>query len=86
MVEAGAVQDYTFLVGRASPRTSARSSRAPRRPDPARHTIAITALIQAMCEGARRSTSSRDSRVGTFPHELLEENKWLAARYGMRAS
>ena len=21
--------------------------------------------------------------LGTFPHELLEENKWLAARYGL---
>ena len=38
-------------------------------------------------EGALPSTSRPGRQLGDFPAELLEENKWLAARYGIaRAS
>jgi glutamate---cysteine ligase / carboxylate-amine ligase len=45
--------------------------------------VAIAALIQAMAkELCEHFEAGR--KLGTFPAELLEENKWLAARYGMQ--
>jgi carboxylate-amine ligase len=84
MVEAGAIVDYTFLWWdvRAHPNlgtVEVRCCDAQTRLD---HTIAITALIQAMCKELAEHYEA-GSELGTFPHELLEENKWLAARYGL---
>ena len=47
------------------------------------HTVALTALIQAMCKELAEHYEA-GYQLGTFPRELLEENKWLAARYGMQ--
>jgi hypothetical protein len=46
------------------------------------HTVAIAALVQAM---AKELSEHFDQgyQLGTFPAELLDENKWLAARHGM---
>src|SRR5438270_7737219 len=84
MVEAGAVQDYTYLWWDVRPHPNlgtieVRCCDSQTRLD---HTIAITALVQAMC---RELAEHYDAgfELGTFPHELLEENKWLAARYGL---
>ena len=46
------------------------------------HTVALAALIQAMCKELAESYES-GYQLGTFPREVLEENKWLAARYGL---
>ena len=84
MVEAGAVPDYTYLWWDVRPHPNlgtveVRSCDAQTRLD---HTIAITALIQAMAKELCEHFSAGEE-LGTFPAELLEENKWLAARYGM---
>ncbi len=84
MVEAGAVQDYTFLWWDVRPHPNLgtveiRSCDAQTR---LAHTIGITALIQAMCKELAEHYEA-GYELGTFPHELLEENKWLAARYGL---
>jgi glutamate---cysteine ligase / carboxylate-amine ligase len=84
MVESGAVPDYTFLWWdvRPHPRfgtVEVRCCDAQTRLD---HTIAITALIQAMCKELAEHHEA-GYELGTFPHELLEENKWLAARHGL---
>jgi carboxylate-amine ligase len=84
MVEAGAVIDYTFLWWDVRPHPNlgtveVRCCDAQTRLD---HTIAITALIQAMCKELAEHHEA-GYELGTFPHELLEENKWLAARYGL---
>jgi carboxylate-amine ligase len=86
MVEAGAIVDYTFLWWDVRPHPNlgtveVRSCDAQTRLE---HTIAITALIQAMAKELCEHHSS-GLELGTFPAELLEENKWLAARYGMQA-
>jgi glutamate---cysteine ligase / carboxylate-amine ligase len=85
MVEAGAVPDYTYLWWDVRPHPNlgtieVRSCDAQTRLE---HTVAITALIQAM---AKELSDHFDAgyQLGTFPAELLEENKWLAARYGMQ--
>jgi carboxylate-amine ligase len=85
MVEAGAIPDYTFLWWDVRPHPNlgtveVRSCDAQTRLE---HTIAITALIQAMAKELSEHFEAGEE-LGTFPAELLEENKWLAARYGMQ--
>jgi carboxylate-amine ligase len=84
MVEAGAIPDYTFLWWDVRPHPNlgtieVRCCDSQTRLD---HTIAITALIQAMCKELAEHYEA-GFELGSFPHELLEENKWLAARYGL---
>ena len=84
MVEAGAVPDYTFLWWDVRPHpkfgtVEIRSCDAQTRLD---HTVGLVALIQAMCKELSEHYEAGDA-LGTFPQELLEENKWLAARYGL---
>ena len=84
MVRAGAIPDYTYLWWDVRPHPNlgtveVRSCDAQTRLE---HTIAITSLIQAMAkELCEHFEAGQD--LGAFPAELLEENKWLAARYGM---
>jgi glutamate---cysteine ligase / carboxylate-amine ligase len=78
------VQDYTFLWWDVRPHPNLgtieiRCCDAQTRLD---HTIALTALIQAMCKELAEHYEA-GFEFGTFPHELLDENKWLAARYGL---
>jgi glutamate---cysteine ligase / carboxylate-amine ligase len=84
MVEAGAVQDYTFLWWdvRPHPNLGTVEIRSCDAQTDLRHTIGLTALIQAMCKELAEHHEA-GYELGTFPHELLEENKWLAARYGL---
>ena len=84
MVDAGAVADYTYLWWdvRPHPRLGTIEVRCCDAQTRLEHTIAIAALIQAMCKELAEHHEA-GYELGTFPHELLEENKWLAARYGM---
>ncbi|HZO58616.1 MAG TPA: carboxylate-amine ligase [Solirubrobacterales bacterium] len=84
MVTAGAIPDYTYLWWDVRPHPNLgtveiRSCDAQTRLE---HTIAITALIQAMAKELCEHFDAGEA-LGTFPAELLEENKWLAARYGV---
>jgi carboxylate-amine ligase len=84
MVRAGAVPDYTYLWWDVRPHPNlgtveVRSCDAQTRLE---HTIAITALIQAMAKELCEHFAAGE-QLGAFPTELLEENKWLAARYGV---
>jgi carboxylate-amine ligase len=85
MVEAGAVADYTFLWWdvRPHPQLGTIEVRCCDAQTRLRHTIALAALIQAMCKELAEHYEA-GYELGTFPHELLEENKWLAARHGLR--
>jgi carboxylate-amine ligase len=85
MVDAGAITDYTYLWWDVRPHPNlgtveVRSCDAQTRLE---HTIAITALVQAMAKELCEHFSAGEA-LGTFPAELLEENKWMAARYGMQ--
>jgi glutamate---cysteine ligase / carboxylate-amine ligase len=84
MVEAGAVPDYTFLWWDVRPHPKfgtieIRSCDAQTRLE---HTIGLAALIQAMAKELAEHHEA-GYELGAFPHELLEENKWLASRYGL---
>src|SRR3954463_1063024 len=80
MVEAGAVADYTYVWWDVRPHPTrgtveVRSCAAQTR---LTHTVALAALIQAMCRELAESYQS-GYQLGTFPREVLEENKWLPA-------
>jgi carboxylate-amine ligase len=85
MVEAGAVPDYTFLWWDVRPHPNLgtvelRSCDAQTRLE---HTVALTALVQAMAKELAEHHEA-GYQLASYPKELLEENKWLAARYGIQ--
>ncbi len=84
MVEAGAVPDYTFLWWdvRPHPKLGTVEIRCCDSQTRLDHTIALVALIQSMAKELADHYEA-GLELGTFPQELLEENKWLAARYGL---
>ena len=46
------------------------------------HTLGIAALIQAMVkELAEHYEAGKE--LSRYPYEMLDENKWLAARHGL---
>jgi carboxylate-amine ligase len=84
MVEAGTVADYTFVWWdvRPHPNLGTVEVRVCDAQTRLTHTTALAALIQSMCKELAESYES-GYQLGTFPREVLEENKWLAARYGL---
>jgi carboxylate-amine ligase len=86
MVHAGLIDDYTYLWYdvRPHPRLGTVEIRAMDSQTRVEHTIALTALIQTLAkelsEGFRAGVPAPDD-----PVELLDENKWLAARHGLDA-
>jgi glutamate---cysteine ligase / carboxylate-amine ligase len=46
------------------------------------HTLAIAALIQAMVKELAEHYEAGES-LSRYPYEMLDENKWLAARHGL---
>jgi glutamate---cysteine ligase / carboxylate-amine ligase len=84
MVEAGAVPDYTFLWWdvRPHPKLGTIEIRSCDAQTRLEHTVGLAALAQAMAKELAEHYEA-GYELGTFPHELLEENKWLAARYGL---
>jgi glutamate---cysteine ligase / carboxylate-amine ligase len=46
------------------------------------HTLAIAALIQAMVKELAEHYDAGES-LSRYPYEMLDENKWLAARHGL---
>jgi carboxylate-amine ligase len=46
------------------------------------HTLALTALIQAMVKELCEHYDAGE-QLADYPYEMLDENKWLAARHGL---
>jgi glutamate---cysteine ligase / carboxylate-amine ligase len=86
MVRSGLIDDYTYLWYdvRPHPRLGTVEVRAMDSQTRVEHTVALTALIQTL---AKQLTE--DFRAGVkapdYAVEILEENKWLAARHGIEA-
>jgi carboxylate-amine ligase len=84
MEEAGVVEDYTWLWYdvRPHPNLGTVEIRAMDAQTRVEHTLGLAALIQAMVkELAEHFEAGR--RLAHYPHEMLDENKWLAARHGL---
>lgn len=84
MVAAGAIEDYTYLWYDVRPHPSLGTVevRIMDAQTHVEHTLALAALVQAMVrELAEHFTAGR--RLSKYPHEMIDENKWLAARHGL---
>src|SRR6059058_2960392 len=84
MVDTGVMEDYTWLWYdvRPHPNFGTVEIRAMDAQTHVEHTLALAALIQAMVkELAEHYEAGR--QLGAYPYEMLDENKWLAARHGL---
>jgi carboxylate-amine ligase len=84
MVEAGVLSDYTWLWYdvRPHPNFGTVEIRAMDAQTHVEHTLALAALIQAMVKELSEHFEA-GKRLADFPHEMLDENRWLAARHGI---
>jgi glutamate---cysteine ligase / carboxylate-amine ligase len=84
MVDAGVMEDYTWLWFdvRPHPNLGTVEIRAMDAQTRVEHTLGLAALIQAMCKELSEHFDS-GKKLGRFPDEMLDENKWLAARHGL---
>jgi carboxylate-amine ligase len=84
MVDSGAIQDYTFLWYdvRPHPNFGTVEVRAMDAQTRVEHTLALAALIQAMVKELAEHYEA-GSELASYPYEMLDENRWLAARHGL---
>ena len=84
MVEAGVMADHTYLWYDVRPHPSFGTVevRAMDAQTHVQHTLALTALIQAMAKELSEHYEA-GSQLSSSPYEMLDENKWLAARHGL---
>ncbi|HEY8583145.1 MAG TPA: YbdK family carboxylate-amine ligase, partial [Capillimicrobium sp.] len=84
MCSSGTIEDYTWLWYdvRPHPQFGTVEIRAMDCQTRIEHTLAITALVQAMVkELAEHFDEGRE--LTDYPYEMLDENKWMASRHGL---
>jgi carboxylate-amine ligase len=84
MVSSGVMEDYTYLWYdvRPHPKLGTVEIRACDAQTRVEHTLGLAALIQAMVkELADHFEAGR--HLGEYPWQMLDENRWLAARHGL---
>jgi carboxylate-amine ligase len=87
MVNSKVIGDYTYLWYdvRPHPNFGTVEVRCMDSQTRVEHTLAIAALIQAMVkELAEHYEAGKE--LSRYPYEMLDENKWLAARHGLAGS
>jgi carboxylate-amine ligase len=84
MIETGAIKDYTYLWFdvRPHPTLGTVEIRAMDAQTRVEHTLAMAALIQAMAKELSEAYDA-GTELSRLDHEMLEEDKWLAARHGL---
>jgi carboxylate-amine ligase len=84
MTETKVIPDYTWLWYdvRPHPNFGTVEIRATDAQTRVEHTLAIAALIQAMVKELAEHYEAGKS-LSRYPYEMLDENKWLAARHGL---
>jgi carboxylate-amine ligase len=84
MEEAGVIKDHTWLWYdvRIHPGFGTVEIRACDAQTRVEHTLALTALTQAMVRELAEHHRS-GAELQDYPPEMLDENKWLAARHGL---
>jgi glutamate---cysteine ligase / carboxylate-amine ligase len=84
MVRSGVMEDYTYLwydvrphpvLGTVEVRVCDGQTRV-------EHTLGLAALIQAMVKELAEHFDS-GQQLSDYPYQMLDENKWLAARHGL---
>src|SRR6476661_3010267 len=84
MIESGVMEDYTYLWYdvRPHPNFGTVEIRACDSQTRVEHTLALAALIQAMVRELAIHFEE-GKHLGEYPWQMLDENKWLAARHGL---
>jgi glutamate---cysteine ligase / carboxylate-amine ligase len=84
MMRAGVIEDYTWLWYdvRPHPQFGTVEIRAMDSQTRVEHTIALTALVQAMVKELAEHYDQHRTFTD-YPWEMLDENKWLASRHGL---
>ena len=84
MVASKAIADYTYLWYdvRPHPNFGTVEVRVMDSQTRLEHTLALAALVQAMVKELAEHFES-GQQLSRYPYEMLDENKWLAARHGL---
>jgi carboxylate-amine ligase len=84
MVDSGVMEDYTYLWYDVRPHPSLGTVEIRVCDSQTRieHTLGLAALIQAMVRELAEHYDS-GARLAAYPWQMLDENKWLAARHGL---
>ncbi len=84
MIRAGVIEDYTYLWHdvRPHPNFGTVEVRVMDSQTHVEHALGLAALVQAL---SRELAEHYDSgkNLSRYPYEMLDENKWLAARHGL---
>jgi carboxylate-amine ligase len=84
MVSSGVMEDYTYLWYdvRPHPMLGTVEIRACDAQTRVEHTLGLAALIQAMVKELAEHFEA-GAHLGEYPWQMLDENRWLAARHGL---
>jgi glutamate---cysteine ligase / carboxylate-amine ligase len=84
MIDAGTIEDYTYLWYdvRAHPNFGTVEVRVMDAQTRVDHTLALAALVQALMKELSEHFDA-GKKLSRYPYEMLDENKWLAARHGL---
>jgi carboxylate-amine ligase len=87
MAESGVIADYTYLWYdvRPHPNLGTVEMRMCDSQTRIEHTLGLAALIQAMVKELCEHFEA-GSRLSEYPWQMIDENKWLAARHGLDAA
>ena len=86
MVDTKVIGDYTYLWYdvRPHPNFGTVEVRVMDSQTRVEHTLALAAMVQAMVKELAEHFEE-GKRLSRYPYEMLDENKWLAARHGLDA-
>jgi carboxylate-amine ligase len=84
MVDCGVIEDYTYLWYdvRPHPNFGTVEVRCMDGQTRVEHTLALAALVQCLIKELGDHFDA-DGRLSSYPYEMLDENKWIAARHGL---
>jgi glutamate---cysteine ligase / carboxylate-amine ligase len=84
MVQARVIEDYTYLWHdvRPHPRFGTVEIRVMDSQTHVEHTLGLAALVQGLVHELAEHYDSGQA-LSRYPYEMLDENKWLAARHGL---
>ncbi|MGO9821024.1 MAG: carboxylate-amine ligase [Solirubrobacteraceae bacterium] len=84
MIAAGVIEDYTYLWHdvRPHPNFGTIEVRVMDSQTHVEHSLGLAALVQALVRELSEHFES-GGRLASYPFEMLDENKWLAARHGL---
>jgi glutamate---cysteine ligase / carboxylate-amine ligase len=87
MVRSGVIADYTYLWPdvRPHPNLGTVEIRVMDSQTDVAHTLGLAALVQGLVRELSEHFEA-GSELSNYPFEMLDENKWLAARHGLEGS